>query len=645
MKKVVILLGVFFLFFACHVKQEAPENAKTANQINIIKWYKNISYISNKHPDSLLYYADQIEKLAAKESNIYQSMASCVRGVYYQNISSYELSKRAFEKSIALITDSKYDTIQAKACIGLGNYYKNTGDYPKGFNYLYKALKIYEKKKNKFGVSSAQGCIAQIYLQKNDLEAAKESLKVALAVLGEDKNNHIYLISAHTLANVYGMSGDFERALAIDKEGIAIADKIKTPRNKVMFLDNKANCFMYSNRLDSAAYYFQECLKIDRQVGERKQIADTYSNLGNLAIFQKDYAAAEKHLNSSITLLKEINQKPNLITAYEILVDLYQREGKLKEALAAEFEKEKTYQAVISEKKEAALAEFKILYETQKKEQQLAESKVQLLQNEAKVRRKNYVLMALSIVALFTALVGYLFYRQQKTKVVQQEKEFELKSAIALIEKQNELQEQRLSISRDLHDNIGSQLTFIISSVDNIKYAFDIQNEKLDNKLQNISNFAKSTIIELRDTIWAMNLNEITLEELKSRVVNFIEKGKEANEVIDFIFRIEEGIDQLRLSAIVGMNCYRTIQESINNAIKYAEATEVVIEIKEVKDTIQITIQDNGIGFDIQTVEKGNGLRNMQKRIEGISGKWTIDSKPEKGTTVLVSLNKNNLGT
>ncbi len=402
---------------------------------------------------------------------------------------------------------------------------------------------------------------------------------------------------------------------------------------------------MYSNRLDSAAYYFQECLKIDRQVGERKQIADTYSNLGNLAIFQKDYAAAEKHLNSSITLLKEINQKPNLITAYEILVDLYQREGKLKEALAAEFEKEKTYQAVISEKKEAALAEFKILYETQKKEQQLAESKVQLLQNEAKVRRKNYVLMALSIVALFTALVGYLFYRQQKTKVVQQEKEFELKSAIALIEKQNELQEQRLSISRDLHDNIGSQLTFIISSVDNIKYAFDIQNEKLDNKLQNISNFAKSTIIELRDTIWAMNLNEITLEELKSRVVNFIEKGKEANEVIDFIFRIEEGIDQLRLSAIVGMNCYRTIQESINNAIKYAEATEVVIEIKEVKDTIQITIQDNGIGFDIQTVEKGNGLRNMQKRIEGISGKWTIDSKPEKGTTVLVSLNKNNLGT
>ncbi|MBK8600337.1 MAG: tetratricopeptide repeat protein [Flavobacterium sp.] len=634
MKKFVLLFGITLLLFACHSKQEAPANNKTANQIKIIKWYKNISYISNTHPDSIAFYADLIEKLAEHESNIYKSMAYTVRGVYYQNSSSYELSKRAFEKSIALIADSKYDTIQAKAYIGLGNYYKNTGDYPKGFECLYKALKIYEKKKNKFGISSAQGCIAQIYLQKNDLDAAKETLKVALAVLGEDKDNHIYLISSHTLANVYGMSGNFERALAIDEECLAIANKLKSPRNKVMFLDNKANCFMYSNQLDSAAYYFQECLKIDRQVGERKQIADTYTNLGNLAIFQKDYAAAEKHLNTSISLLKELNQKPNLINAYEILVDLYQREGKLKEALAAEFEKENTYQAVISEKKEAALAEFKILYETQKKEQQLAESKVLLLQNEAKTRRTNYVLIALSIVVFFVALVGYLLYRQQKAKVEQKEKEFELKSAIALIEKQNELQEQRLSISRDLHDNIGAQLTFIISSVDNIKYAFEIQNEKLDSKLQNISNFTKSTIIELRDTIWAMNSDEITFEDLRSRILNFIEKAKTAKEDVDFQFTIDDNLNQLRLNSVFGMNIYRVIQEAVNNALKYSNAKQIEILVYKVENNLAVKISDNGVGFDLENTVKGNGIMNMEKRIESIGGIISIDSKVNEGTIV-----------
>lgn len=634
MKKFVLLFDISLLLFACHSKQEAPTNTKTTNQIKIVKWYKNISYISNTYPDSITFYADQIEKLAAHESEIYQSMAYTVRGVHYQNSSSYELSKRAFEKSIALIIDSKYDTIQAKACIGLGNYYKNTGDYPMGFQCLIKALQIYEKGKNKFGISSAHGCIAQIYLQKDDLESAEESLKVALAVLGEAKYNHIYLISSHTLANVYGMSGNFERALAIDEECLAIADKLKSPRNKVMFLDNKANCFMYSNQLDSAAYYFQECLKIDRQVGERKQIADTYTNLGNLAIFQKDYAAAEKHLNTSISLLKEINQKPNLINAYEILVDLYQREGKLKEALAMEFEKEKTYQAVISEKKEAALAEFKILYETQKKEQQLAENKVLLLQNEAKAKRNKYLLIALSIVVFFVGLVGYLLYRQQKSKIHQQEKEFELKSAIALIEKQNELQEQRLSISRDLLDNIGSQLTFIISSVDNIKYAFDIQNQKLDNKLQNISNFTKSTIIELRDTIWAMNSDEITFEDLRSRILNFIEKAKTAKEDVDFQFTIDDKLNQLRLNLVFGMNIYRVIQEAVNNALKYSNAKQIEILVYKVENNLAVKISDNGVGFDLENTVKGNGIMNMEKRIESLGGIISIDSKVNEGTVV-----------
>lgn len=391
---------------------------------------------------------------------------------------------------------------------------------------------------------------------------------------------------------------------------------------------------MYSNQLDSAAYYFQECLKIDRQVGERKQIADTYTNLGNLAIFRKDYAAAEKHLNTSISLLKELNQKPNLINAYEILVDLYQREGKLKEALAAEFEKENTYQAVISEKKEAALAEFKILYETQKKEQQLAESKVLLLQNEAKTRRTNYVLIALSIVVFFVALVGYLLYRQQKAKVEQKEKEFELKSAIALIEKQNELQEQRLSISRDLHDNIGAQLTFIISSVDNIKYAFEIQNEKLDSKLQNISNFTKSTIIELRDTIWAMNSDEITFEDLRSRILNFIEKAKTAKEDVDFQFTIDDKLNQLRLNSVFGMNIYRVIQEAVNNALKYSNAKQIEILVYKVENNLAVKISDNGVGFDLENTVKGNGIMNMEKRIESIGGIISIDSKVNEGTIV-----------
>jgi signal transduction histidine kinase len=226
-----------------------------------------------------------------------------------------------------------------------------------------------------------------------------------------------------------------------------------------------------------------------------------------------------------------------------------------------------------------------------------------------------------------------LIYRQQKLKTTQQAQEFELKSAISKIENQNKLQEQRLNISRDLHDNIGAQLTFIISSVDNIKYAFDITNEKLDNKLSNISSFAKDTIIELRDTIWAMNSNEISFEDLEIRINNYIEKAREAKDQISFSFAIDPVLKTQKLTSVQGMNIYRTIQEALNNAIKYANATVISINAKQVENQLKIIIQDNGVGFDEATVEKGNGLQNMQKRIEEIGGEFHLSSSNE-GTRI-----------
>ena len=70
---------------------------------------------------------------------------------------------------------------------------------------------------------------------------------------------------------------------------------------------------MYSNQLDSAKIYFNKCLEIDLAINNPKQIADTYCNLGNLAMFKNDYATAEKYLLQSISILKGVDHKPNLL--------------------------------------------------------------------------------------------------------------------------------------------------------------------------------------------------------------------------------------------------------------------------------------------------------------------------------------------
>jgi len=643
MKKIIVLFAVLLLAISCKKEAVTKNNALSASHKQIERDYRRVFYMSKVDTDSLKFYADKLERETMHQPNEYKVMAMIAKGIYYTNFNSYQLALEEYEKALILLKNSKADTLKCRLYIGIGNNSKISGNNPKAFEYFYKALNIYEENNNRFGIADANSNIAQIHIQKGDIDVAKEHLHIALKTLEEDKTNGFYLTTSHSLANVYGMNGEYEKALALDVEGIRIADNIGSEKFKVMFMDNKANCFMYTSQLDSAQYYFNECLKLDLMVGNKKQIADSYSNLGYLASLKKDFPTAEKLLFRSIDILKTIKYKPNLPKSYNLLVGVFEQQKKFEKALEIQKEFQKEYKLMIDEKKEASLAEFRIIHETQQKERELAENRFKLLQKEVESKRKSATIIILSVLVLFVIIVGYLIYRQQRLKVNQQKQEFQLKSAISQIETQNKLQEQRLNISRDLHDNIGAQLTFIISSVDNVKYGFDIKNSPLGNKLDNISDFTQDTIIELRDTIWAMNNNQITFEDLRVRILNFIEKAKLVKENIQFKFSIEETLQDTILTSVQGINIYRTIQEALNNTIKYAEASEIIIEAQLRDNSIKISIDDNGKGFDRETIQMGNGLQNMQKRIEDIGGKFKIESKTKEGTSITILINNKEL--
>ena len=86
------------------------------------------------------------------------------------------------------------------------------------------------------------------------------------------------------------------------------------------------------------------------------------------------------------------------------------------------------------------------------------------------------------------------------------------------------------------------------------------------------------------------------------------------------------------------MNLYRTIQEAVNNAIKHAHPKNITIEINLFASTVQIIIKDDGIGFDESLISKGNGLINMQKRMEEIKGTIKWSSLENGGTQIELQL-------
>ena len=245
-------------------------------------------------------------------------------------------------------------------------------------------------------------------------------------------------------------------------------------------------------------------------------------------------------------------------------------------------------------------------------------------------------MMIIGLVFL-TALIGYFVYRNQKLKNRQLQKENELKDALIKVETQNKVQEERLRISRDLHDNIGSQLTFIISSLDNLKFQLNQKNPEAGKRIESLNDFTRNTITELRDTIWAMNKENILFSDLKLRINNFLENAQSHITQTEFKVEMNETIDKNHsFTAFEGINLYRVIQEAVNNAIKHAKASKIKVSFDKAEDHFVVKISDDGKGIQNLTRDSGNGMNNMYKRVADLGGELILNSEPGKGTVLKI---------
>jgi len=229
-------------------------------------------------------------------------------------------------------------------------------------------------------------------------------------------------------------------------------------------------------------------------------------------------------------------------------------------------------------------------------------------------------------------------FRNFRAKAKLQKEQLELENKLLEEQSNYKIQEQRLDISRELHDNVGSQLTFIISILDNLKSSSIQFDEAIDKKIDSLTNFANKSISVLRDTIWVLNSKQLSLSELKSRMTNFIKDASESVDTIHFQFDFDIQND-VELSSKQAINLYRILQEIVNNAIKHANASTIKIAVLQVEDELQITLSDNGVGFDYESKKKKSfGLTNIQNRVQELNGSLQVASTEEKGTHYFITV-------
>lgn len=615
MKKTLILLLLCSLSLS----------AQTANERECQKLNFKAMDLYPKDPDAAQKMLEKAQTLVddGNLAALTQNNLAILKRAKGEFLESKSMSVKAMKNAENAIT-------KASVYNNIGACDRALGKYKEAITSYLKALKLYEGENDERDQAIVNNNIGMVFSSLEQLDKAKIYHRKALQLSAKLKDKKGLSEAYNNLAIALATQDSLDQAMAYFRKSLRLEELLGDQKGISESLNNVGGIHYYNGAIDSALFYFEKSAGIDLKMNNLSGAAETYNNIALVYMENKELDKGRQFIDKAYTQAKKAKAVSIMLSSLDNYKVYYEKTGNLAEAN----KKIKEFYTLKDSLQKASnikdLNELETKYQTAKKEKLILEQ-----DNENK--RKTAWLLLVSLFSGFIAVVGFLVYKQQKLRNRQQEQEFQLKTAIAKIETQQKLQEQRLQISRDLHDNIGSQLTFIISSVDNIKYAFEIGNTKLDNKLSSISNFAKSTIIELRDTIWAMNNSEISFEDLQARIHNFVEKAKEAKQEINFRFTIEEQLLASKFTSIEGMNIYRTIQEAINNSIKYADAQSIKIDIKHQKDSIQIKIQDDGKGFDPGEVKFGNGIANMKKRIEEIGGKFTIVSSGE-GTSITISL-------
>ena len=511
---------------------------------------------------------------------------------------------------------------------------------------------------------------------------ALDKLALALGISGaHDKANSAFLKAAtifeeledyNKLSSAYGGYGyglkrrNMTSANKYMRMGISIAEQYNLNQNLTTLYDNYGVLKLLEEQLDSAFYFYSKALGLKRQLADSVGIPYSLNKLAELFAAQGQYNKAFEYLAESDSIRSKeqgdfgraenlayhadiyqdmqdfdtaISYYKQAITkgiplnyaylvqySYQQIAELYELTGNFRDALANQKQYMEYKENELNTQMNEKIAELEITYETEKKDRQLSEKNLAL-------RNRSLQLTSAFLFILLISISFYIIYRNNKIKMTHKQHRMQLQNQKEQAELQQKLTEEKLQLSSELHDNIGSNLTFMINSLDNLKNTANI-----NQKLNSIGSFCRESIDDLRNSIWALKQDDgdtklliLKVQELRQKLQKVITKPE--------IIVSDQTKNIIPINSTTMLNLFRIVQEGIQNAIKHANANRITLTWSETQDTINITIEDDGIGIDHKTLKYGNGLTNIKTRSKKLSGSFSIKAS-NPGTSIAIQIPK-----
>lgn len=419
----------------------------------------------------------------------------------------------------------------------------------------------------------------------------------------------------NNVGTTYTNEGKYEKAISFFKQGLQLDSlEIKYPRSFVLLTNNLANNYLKIGEFDKAIKNLRKANTISSKSNNIRELS-TNHNIQSIYYYKINdieksvfhakkalkYARKSKYLSRETTILLNISKfklvPTNEINAYmlryiQINDSLIDAERTLKNQFA------------------------KIRYETGKKEKENVTLKVENEKKQLEIAQEKQE----KIISLLVALGSLLFLAISIIVFKNRRKKHAFETQL---QKAEVREHERQQIAKSLHDEVAGDLRMLHQQLEQTNQV-DVA-EKLD--------IVKNNVRNLSHQLSSVHFNEVTF---KDQMINLISDY--------FSLKCKIIINGLKESdwAVIANPIKRTLylstRESLQNSIKHANATQIKINLKQDKNNVYLTVEDNGVGFDLSVKATGIGLKNQRERIEELKGSIDIKSEINTGTTIKIEI-------
>jgi len=497
----------------------------------------------------------------------------------------------------------------------------------------------YEKHGNADDLYNLYYEYSTIYYTLSDYENALEYNQKCIDVLktnpknGSDDWKDDMAAILQVMAYVYTSEEKYDSSQLVLERGIELCEDTQETHACHNVHIEMGKLLRMKDDYSGATYHYNEGLKYAKRSGTVHYLMNTYQGMSNLEVAKGNYKLASQYFARTNELYEEYPDVMVQADFYKFWADVENEIGNYKRSNELYIKHYSISDSILSKENREIVADLEEKYKSIEKDKEIISKQLEI---EKKSSQRN-LFLGLGLFSLLGVVYFWNRNRHNKQlssqqslihsqKIDQLEKEKKLLSMNAMIEGQ---EAERVRIAKDLHDGLGGMLSTVKAHFSNIQS--EIQKiEKID-----VYNKANELVDEACDEVRRISHNlmpgALRLEGLKSAVEHL---GEEMDAAHPFVVKVEAiGLDT-RMDESKEVFVFRIIQEALNNIIKHANASEVLIQMSETADEYHFIVEDDGNGFDPLQIQFGLGLKSIQSRVDFLKGKLDVDTRESIGTTL-----------